>query len=256
MGSRTGGEVRRARILPRQARAPASSRGNLAGPARGQPPAGTSLPETFSAQALLRRVSCAEEFRRRDRPDFWLYLVGYGCLQFTMAFLSINLGALPAATLLVMLGFCALLCFREWHRASPICPNCGQNIRFCTAAFCHVCGKPLANGRCEGCGVGNSWTSLFRPYAKAGSLRWIAYCPGCGVCLDSKVCRWRAGVVSPKISYPRSRGRQPAPFSVLEECADCRRRPVGESCEAYCNSRDCSQAAKVIVGDRKSTRLN
>ena len=186
-------ERRWARELAEKFGAPASSPGTLSGPGRGQPLAGKSLPETFSAQALLRRVSCAEEFRRRDRPAFWLYVVGYGFLLFTMAFLSINLGALPPATLLVMLGFCALLCFREWHRASPICPNCRQNIRFCAAAFCHVCGKPLANGRCEGCGVSNSWRALFRPYAKTGSFGWVAYCPGCGVCLDSKVSRWRAG---------------------------------------------------------------
>jgi hypothetical protein len=37
-----------------------------------------------------------------------------------------------------------------------------------------------------------------------------------------------------KISYPRSRRRQPAPFLVREESADCRQRlhPVGESCRA------------------------
>src|ERR1039458_3919284 len=77
------------------------------------------------------------------------------------------------------------------------------------------------------------------PTVRAAVFAWTARCLVDG----------RAAVGSPKISYPRSRRWQSAPFSVREECADCRRRPVGESCEAYCNSRDCSQAAKVIVDE-------
>jgi hypothetical protein len=51
----------------------------------------------------------------------------------------------------------------------------------------------LRHRRCEHCEVDNSWTSWFRPYAKAGNFRWITYCPACGVHLDSKLSRWRAG---------------------------------------------------------------
>jgi hypothetical protein len=158
-----------------------------------RPVAGKGLPATFSPQDLLRRASCAEEFRRRDRPVFWLYMVGYGFLLLTSAFLWINLGARVPEALLVMLVFAAWMCFRAWQTASPICPNCRQNIRYCATAFCHLCGQPLIHRRCEACGVDNSWMGFFRSYTQAGNLRWIAYCPGCGVCLDSKVSRWRPG---------------------------------------------------------------
>jgi hypothetical protein len=154
--------------------------------------AGKSLAKTFSPQDLLRRVSCAEEFRHRDRPAFWLYVAGYGFMLFIAAFLFINLGAMPPTALLLMVGFFAFLCFRAWHRASPICPNCNQNIRYCTAAFCHVCGQALGHQRCVRCGVDNSWTHFLRPYVNAGNSRWIIYCPACGVQLDSKVPRWRS----------------------------------------------------------------
>jgi hypothetical protein len=186
-------ERRWARELAERFGTPGSALGKLRVPSTIQPRDGKSLPETFCAQDLLRRVSCAEEFRRRDRPVFWLYVVGYGFLSLTTVFLSTNLGGLAPEALLVMVGFCAWSCFRAWHRASPICPNCKQNIRYCAAAFCHLCGQSLIHQRCEGCGVDNSWMRVFRPYAKAGSFRWIVYCPGCGVCLDSKVPRWRAG---------------------------------------------------------------
>lgn len=150
------------------------------------------MAQTISPEALLRRVSCAEEFRHRDRPDFWLYAVGYGLMLFLVSFVSFNLGALPPAAFLVMVGFFVLLGVRAWFRASPMCPNCRQNIRVCAASFCHLCGQPLLHQRCEGCGVDYSWTRIFRPYAKPGDFGWITYCPGCGVCLDSKVSRWRA----------------------------------------------------------------
>jgi hypothetical protein len=172
---------------------PDSSPGRLSPSSAAQSPGGKSLPETFSPQDLLRRVSCAKEFGHRDRPAFWLYVVGYGFLLFIAAFLSIKLGAMPPAALLLMTGFFAFLCFRAWRRASPICPNCHQNIRYSAAAFCHVCGQALAQQRCVRCGVDYSWTKVLRPYAIAGNLRWIVYCPACGVQLDSKVTRWQTG---------------------------------------------------------------
>jgi hypothetical protein len=148
---------------------------------------------TESPEELLQGISCAEEFRRRPRPDFWLYAVGYGFTLFITAFLFIKMGGIEPSALLIMTAFMAALTYRAWHRASPICPDCHENIRFCAAAFCHVCGKPLSHKRCEGCAVDNSWISFLRPYGSQGNFRWIAYCPGCGVELDSKVPRWRAG---------------------------------------------------------------
>jgi hypothetical protein len=62
----------------------------------------------------------------------------------------------------------------------------------CLQEFCHICGKRMYEGRCNDCDVDNTWTSWFRPY-RSGSFRWITYCPGCGVELDTSVRRWRAG---------------------------------------------------------------
>ena len=186
-------ERRWARELAEKFGTPGATLGKFAVPSAAKPAAGKSLLGTFCAEVLLRRVSCAEEFRHRDRPAFWLYMVGYGFLLLPAAFIFTKLGAPAPEAMLVMLGFSAWGCFRAWHRASPICPNCRQNIRICSAAFCHLCGQPLIHRRCEGCGLDNNWPGFTRSYTKAWSFRWIAYCPGCGVQLDSKVSRWRAG---------------------------------------------------------------
>jgi len=166
----------------------------LAGHAAATLPPANRLLQSSSPENLLRGVSCAEEFRQRRRPDFWLYLVGYGVALFFVAFLFMKLGgAESSGVLLVMTAFYAALSYRAWHRASPICPNCRANIRFCAAGFCHLCGKALSHKTCAACGVDNSWTSFVRPYANLGNFRWIKYCPGCGAQLDSKVPRWRFG---------------------------------------------------------------
>lgn len=148
--------------------------------------------ETFSPQELLRGVSCAEEFRRRDRPSFWLSAIGYTFSFLVVVFLFMKL-KLPPETLLIFLVFLGLQCLQAWNRASPICPNCKRNIRFCPATYCHICGRALSGGRCDACKVDNSWTSIFLPYANFGNFRWIKYCPGCAAQLDSKVPRWRFG---------------------------------------------------------------
>jgi hypothetical protein len=158
-----------------------------------QPQLGGGLAETSSPLERLRRTSCAEEFRHRQRPTFWLYVVGYGFMLFIAALASIKLHLLPPSLLLLLLGFLAFDCYWAWHRASPVCPNCRQNIRYCASVFCHRCGQPLSHKRCEACGVDNSWTSFLRPYRTGGGFGWIIFCPGCGVHLDSKVFRWRAG---------------------------------------------------------------
>jgi len=147
---------------------------------------------TFSAEELLGRVSRAEEFRRRDRPSFWLSAIGYTFSFLVIVFLFMKL-KLPPSTLLIFLVLFAWQCLRAWNRASPICPNCKRNIRYCPADYCHICGRALSSGRCEACRVDNSWTSVFVPYANFGNFRWITYCPGCAAQLDSKVPRWRFG---------------------------------------------------------------
>ena len=147
---------------------------------------------TFSPEELLRGASRAEEFRRRDRPTFWLSAIGYTFSFLVVVFLFMKL-KLPPATLLIFLVLLGLQCLQAWNRASPICPNCKRNIRFCPATYCHVCGRALSSGRCDACKVDNSWTNLFLPYANFGNFRWIKYCPGCAAQLDSKVPRWRFG---------------------------------------------------------------
>src|SRR5262249_39284683 len=87
--------------------------------------------DTTSPEELLRRVSCVEDFRTRDRPAFWLYVVGYALSFFLIAFLFFKLNLLPPEVLLLMTTAFAILCFGAWHFASPICPNCKQNIRIC-----------------------------------------------------------------------------------------------------------------------------
>jgi hypothetical protein len=162
-------------------------------PSASQLPVGRGFAETCSPQGLLRRDSCAEEFRHRKRPTFWLYVVGYGFLSVLLVavFTAANPRLLPPTLLLLMLGVLAFDCYWAWQRASPVCPNCKQNIRYCTSVFCHRCGQRLSHKRCTDCGVDNSWTSFFRPYRTGGGFGWITFCPSCGVRLDSKVLRWR-----------------------------------------------------------------
>jgi ankyrin repeat protein len=73
-------ERRWARELAGKFGTPDSSQDQLALSSAAQSLAGKSLAENFSPQHLLRRVSCAEEFRHRDRPAFWLYVMGYGLM--------------------------------------------------------------------------------------------------------------------------------------------------------------------------------
>ncbi len=148
---------------------------------------GTSL----SPETLLRRVSCASEFRHRDRPAFWLYVTGYALFFLTLFIVPWRMRLFPPGAALFVAGGFFVLCLRAWIYASPICPNCKQNIILCPAEYCHVCGEPLKHGRCLGCGVDDSWTSFLNPYAGAGNYRWMTFCPGCGVRLDSKIMRRR-----------------------------------------------------------------
>ncbi len=150
-----------------------------------------SRPPTLDPQGLLRRVSCASEFRHRERPAFWLHAVGYALFFFTVFVVPWKMGIFPATIAWFMAAGFALLCLRAWIYASPICPNCNQNITLCPANYCHICGEPLKNGRCNTCGVDNSWTGFLNPYAGLGNYRWMTFCPDCGAHLDSKIPRRR-----------------------------------------------------------------
>ena len=145
--------------------------------------------ESFSPEDLLRRDSSAEQFKYRDRPAFWLYVVGYAVFFFAIGFVALKLRMMPSAGLLAMTTLFAFLCFRAWHIASPVCPNCKHNIRLCVRQYCQLCGQPLKNQRCNGCGVDYSWTAFLPPNSRRGNFGWIKFCPGCGVRLDAKVGR-------------------------------------------------------------------
>jgi hypothetical protein len=166
-------------------------------PERGQPKvrlrgAEPTEAELASLEASLRRISCASEFKYRKRHTGF-YVVG--CLVTSwMEVMSHVIGnrlsaPLDVQALLFLLspGMNVLLWFVLWRRTVPVCPNCKQNIRTCAAQYCHLCGKPTNHQRCPDCGVDESWTGrLPFSYGKSG---WIAYCPGCGVELDTSISR-------------------------------------------------------------------
>ena len=142
-----------------------------------------------SSEALRSGMDFAEQFRCRRRTGFWLYAVGYSLFLVPCVFISAVVGGIPLLAWLPMIGVMALFCCAAWWRAAPLCPSCHQNIRVCPAVHCHLCGEPLHGGRCLRCEVDHSWTGWFRPFDN-GLARWITYCPGCGVHLDSWVRRW------------------------------------------------------------------
>lgn len=146
----------------------------------------------FTPHPLLRGTSCAEEFARRPRPEFWLYVAGYVVLMVSCG-LIVGSAGLSTPVLVIAAGVFVLLCYRAWNSATPLCPHCKQNIRTCTALYCHLCGKPMAHGACAECGVNNSTTGILLAHAHIGNLRWIRHCPGCGTELDTRVRRWRFG---------------------------------------------------------------
>jgi len=145
----------------------------------------------------LHRLSCASEFKYRKRPA-WLYLTGgavttsvwFGLL-FTIGRVAPINGEVVAAWLFLVVVN-TLTWHRMWQRAIPVCPNCRQNIRTCPADYCHVCGRLLRHKRCADCGVDNSWIGWLQPGSN-GSFRWIQFCPGCGVELNTSIPRWWAG---------------------------------------------------------------
>jgi len=146
-----------------------------------------------SVENLLRSVSCVEEFRGRARPTFALYVVGYGGILFVLIFLGMKFDLFQPEIIFLATAVFLLLCFRAWMCDSPVCPNCKIDITLCSVSYCHVCGGPLRNGRCEDCLVNISQTNVFGRYLNSGNFRWITFCPGCGVRLNAKLTRWRLG---------------------------------------------------------------
>ncbi len=145
-----------------------------------------------SPKQLLRQDSCAAEFKHRKRPGFMLHVLAYYLVFLLPAFTVVRLKIIDAQkTLSVAIVLIAFFCYRAWQRASPICPNCKQDITHCTANYCHICGESLQNRRCEICDVDASWSSFLRPWGNAGNLRRVIFCPGCGVLLESKIPRSR-----------------------------------------------------------------
>lgn len=150
-----------------------------------------------SPEELLRRLKradkyYAEEFRHRKRPGFWLELIAHSFTLALFGFVATFIAGIPLYMWLPLFGLHFLLSWQAWLRASPICPNCQQNIRYCSPVHCHVCAKLLRQGRCSSCSVDYAWTGWFTPFTN-GKLKSIAYCPGCGVRLDSWVRRWDCG---------------------------------------------------------------
>ena len=72
-------------------------------------------------------------------------------------------------------------------QGSKICPNCNDDFTSCPAIFCHNCGQPLKDARCEACSVDwNFAASLGRKSEVTGNGLPIIYCPGCGTFLDTE----------------------------------------------------------------------
>jgi hypothetical protein len=73
---------------------------------------------------------------------------------------------------------------------SKICPNCEKDFTICPAVFCHNCGQPLKDSRCESCNV--NWhfvASLGRESEITGNKLPIIYCPGCGTFVETEYYR-------------------------------------------------------------------
>jgi hypothetical protein len=146
-------------------------------------------------EGATRRISHARKLETRQRHRQAVYLAAVGAFLVTGAlFISSGgastshwLGPLTAAMVILALSL-------AWGRVAPVCPNCQKNIETCQAVYCHVCGEPLADGRCPGCGVLQSWTHIFTSTNQtAGNKQPIKYCPGCGALLDTNSYRWLGG---------------------------------------------------------------
>jgi hypothetical protein len=158
---------------------------------------GSAEDKIATAEAAVRRMSFASEFKYRKRPT-WFYVAGCSLTFLMFAGIFWVASRIFPLNRQTIVAFCMLggmnifPWFVMWRNAMPICPSCHQNIRLCLAEYCQVCGKPLSHQRCTDCGVDNSWIGWFHPSSN-GAFRRITCCPGCGVELDTWIRRWQAG---------------------------------------------------------------
>lgn len=134
----------------------------------------------------------AEQFKHRKRKWFWVPGAVLCLFVIPIIFIVSKSGKSMTSALVASAIILATSVLRAWHRAAPICPHCRQNIRHCAPSHCHLCGDPLNDKRCRECRVDHSWLGKLSP--RSNSLTdWIAYCPGCGVYLDTHIRRWSFG---------------------------------------------------------------
>ena len=151
------------------------------------------LAETFgnndaSDNPSANKQDFSAEFHQRKRLGAWLYAVGAIVTVVPIIFLSTTAKTHPLSWIM-LIGFVAAASFWAWRRGTPICPNCHQNIKLCTASHCLLCGEILKNKHCSGCQADHSWVSYLTPFINPAN-RNMAHCPGCGVKLDSRISRW------------------------------------------------------------------
>jgi ankyrin repeat protein len=142
------------------------------------------------------KLPSVREFHQRSRFPLALYMVLGLMLFLAVAVILSALGQVPftkvASPLLV--GWVLFSSFMAWKEASPFCPNCHKNIKFCSALYCHVCGDRLQAKECRGCRVYQSWHFIFKPiWQYPGNRSRIHYCPSCSAWLDSNMHRFLGG---------------------------------------------------------------
>lgn len=149
---------------------------------------------TVSLEETLRRGACAVEFNRRRRRRFMGYVIVFAFLAaVTNLVFSISFGEVLPSVFFVSVMTFGLFSYQAWRNMVPACPNCGQDIKKCAATYCHFCGKTLQGQYCKDCTGSDFSSGLFSPHAHDPDNFWIRYCPACGVWLDSKTFRYRAG---------------------------------------------------------------
>lgn len=144
-------------------------------------------------EEVIRRFTYAEKLRTRKRPNLGLYIMVDVLIFLAVGAFFIFRAGIPASSWFspVLIGITLLGAYVTWTRSSPLCPHCMKNIRMCHAVYCHVCGEPLKAGRCDRCGVLQSWTHIFSPLGETtGNKQPIRYCPSCAMPLDTAFYRW------------------------------------------------------------------
>jgi hypothetical protein len=147
-------------------------------------------------EEVLRRFSYAEDFKARKRPKLWRYVAAEVLMCLAIGAFFFFHGGIPILSWLspALIGVLIVGAYIAWTRTSPLCPHCKKNIRTCQAVYCHLCAEPLKDGRCDRCGVLQSWKHIFIPMGQTpGNKQPIRYCPGCAVLLDTDFYRLLGG---------------------------------------------------------------